>query len=170
MRGKMKRLIYLLAIVSLASVFVSCTKDNSLKITLDASGGAFPGGLSSQEIIADGNTFDMKVPIREGYEFSGWNNTEALNPKAKEITLYAKWEIKKFTVKFVDFDDAIISTQTVAFNEPATAPENPERRGDEEKADDKSKNKGKVAFIIYNCLFVYWGNGILQYKKYEEYK
>jgi uncharacterized repeat protein (TIGR02543 family) len=129
----MKRLIYLIAFIFMSAVLVSCTKDNSLKIKLDANGGLLPDGQSSLVIITSDDSVDLPAPIREGYNFTGWTDPEALNAKIKEITLYAKWEIKEFTVTFVGFDDELISTQTVEYDFPATAPENPQRPGNEEE-------------------------------------
>ena len=71
-------------------------------------------------------------PTKEGYTFDGWyldaNFTEKLSSDSQlkdDLTLYAKFTRKSYTVEFVGADDMIIDSQTVFHGEPAIAPEAP---------------------------------------------
>ena len=71
-------------------------------------------------------------PTKDGYTFDGWyldaNFTEKLssdNQLKDDLTLYAKFTRKSYTVEFVGADDMIIDSQTVFHGEPAIAPEAP---------------------------------------------
>ena len=71
-------------------------------------------------------------PTKEGYTFDGWyldpNFTEKLSSDDQlkdDLTLYAKFTRKSYTVEFVGADDIIIDSQTVFHGEPAIAPEAP---------------------------------------------
>lgn len=67
-------------------------------------------------------------PTREGYTFNGWD--KAFNNVTSNLDVTAKYEIKKYTVKFVDHDDTQIgTTQEVEHGSAATAPTNPSREG-----------------------------------------
>lgn len=71
-------------------------------------------------------------PSREGYIFSGWR------PDYKNVTedlrIYAQYEKvdsedTKFVVRFIDFDDNVLSTQRVIPGEDAIEPKDPTREG-----------------------------------------
>jgi uncharacterized repeat protein (TIGR02543 family) len=79
-------------------------------------------------------------PIRTGYTFTGWHKDAAgtgsawnfANEKiATEgpLTLYAKWELNTYTVRFIDHDGRILSAQNVEHGSNATAPNAPTRSG-----------------------------------------
>lgn len=58
--------------------------------------------------VTEGSTLTTKKPILEGYDFVGWyldsNLTQEFTKTSTvndNITLYAKWEMKKFTISFV---------------------------------------------------------------------
>ena len=79
----------------------------------------------------------MPVPTKSGGTFKGWftdsDCTKSWNFSTgvvtANMTLYAKWELQSYTVKFVDYDDSVISTQTVEYGNSAKAPDNPTRKG-----------------------------------------
>ncbi len=48
---------------------------------------------------------------------------------SSNVTLYAKWTIKQYTVTFKDYDGTALKTQTVDHGGDATAPADPSRRG-----------------------------------------
>ncbi len=71
-------------------------------------------------------------PTKEGYTFGGWyldaNFTEKLSSDSQlkdDLTLYAKFTRKSYTVEFVGADDMIIDSQTVFHGDAAIAPEAP---------------------------------------------
>ena len=80
---------------------------NKYTVTFHANG----GHLNGDETIAVGygETFDPPIaPEREGYTFEGWEynfvewNFEKDAMPAENITLVAKWSMKKYTVTFVN--------------------------------------------------------------------
>lgn len=76
----------------------------------------------------------LPTPIREGYNFIEWKDTEGISyPMVSkftdDITLVAQWQIKKFTVKFVDYDNTILKQEVIDYNKTAPKPENPSRSG-----------------------------------------
>ena len=78
---------------------------------------------------------------KEGYTFEGWFLDEELTEElskspTKSTTLYAKWAIKTFTVRFVHNDGSIIQVngedyQVIEYGKPAIAPEDPTLEGHE---------------------------------------
>ena len=64
-------------------------------------------------------------PTREGYDFTGWS--PSYEGITGSLTVTAQYDIKTFTVTFVDYDGTVLSTQTVEWNTPATPPDVPGR-------------------------------------------
>ncbi len=59
-----------------------------------------------------GTTVTAPIPSREGYSFAGWNNTVPTVMPAFNKTYVAKWNINKYTLKFVlgnGEDDVVIT-------------------------------------------------------------
>lgn len=73
------------------------------------------------------------APSREGYTFKSWYkdgkefNFETLI--TEDITLTAKWEINKYTVKFDSNGGTEVKPQTVEFNKTVNKPEDPTKEG-----------------------------------------
>ena len=66
-------------------------------------------------------------PTRTGYNFVKWDKEFT---KIKEnLTIKAVFEEKTYTIKFVDYNDEILKTQTVKYKESAQAPKDPTRDG-----------------------------------------
>jgi len=81
-----------------------------------------------------GEPVALPTPTKEGYDFVGWYTdedcTQAYNDDddiSGNLTLYAKWQIKTYTVTF-DVN-GMISSQTVEHGSMADAPELPTRDG-----------------------------------------
>lgn len=80
------------------------------------------------------NEADYKV---DGYSFEGIYKDAAYGEKwnvdtdvvLKSETLYAKQTLKTFKVRFLDYDNSVLSEQTVEYLNSAKIPENPERAG-----------------------------------------
>jgi predicted transcriptional regulator len=62
-------------------------------------------------------------PVREGYTFTGWS--ASFDKIVSDLTVWAQYEINTYTVTFYDKDGNVLSTQTVNWNEAATAPADP---------------------------------------------
>jgi uncharacterized repeat protein (TIGR02543 family) len=61
---------------------------------------------------------------------AGYTDSEGLwQHIGNDITLYAQWSVKTYTVKFVDYDGTTLSSQTIEHGSSAVAPANPQRTG-----------------------------------------
>ncbi len=84
-------------------------------------------------------------PTREGYTFTGWDKDFSNITGA--LTVTAQYGIDTYTVKFVNWDGSVLSTQQVEYGQAATAPAtNPTRPADAQytyafKGWDKGFNK-----------------------------
>ncbi|CAM3718696.1 InlB B-repeat-containing protein [Erysipelothrix urinaevulpis] len=78
-----------------------------------------------------------KNPTRDGYSFQGWYRDESLNdawdfkqPVTNDMTLYAKWEIKTYTVKFNSGQgSAVTDLKNIEHGSKILEPEEPFRDG-----------------------------------------
>ena len=81
-------------------------------------------------------TIVLQDPIKIGHIFHGWYDnpecegdpiTEILTEDLEDKELYAKWEIMRFTVEFLDFDssDLGISSQIINYGDFVRKPVNP---------------------------------------------
>jgi uncharacterized repeat protein (TIGR02543 family) len=76
-------------------------------------------------------------PERAGHDFAGWFKDQALTQPfafATEtitgpIWLYAAWQIRTYTVTFLNWDNALLDEQSVPYGSAAVAPTVPVRRG-----------------------------------------
>ena len=67
-------------------------------------------------------------PAREGYTFTGWD--KAFDKITGDLTVTAEYELNKYKVTFVDYDETIIGEELeVEHGKAATAPEAPTRAG-----------------------------------------
>lgn len=66
-------------------------------------------------------------PNREGYTFTGWNKD--FSCVTENLCVTATYDINRYTVKFCDWNEMVIKTETVEHGSSATAPEDPVREG-----------------------------------------
>lgn len=80
---------------------------NEFKITFDANGGTTD--VAAKSVIYGNKVGDLPTPKRDHYTFDGWYTDKTGGVKytdatvfaeAKDITLYARWIIKPYTVKW----------------------------------------------------------------------
>ncbi|MCH8502485.1 MAG: InlB B-repeat-containing protein, partial [Aliidiomarina sp.] len=83
--------------------------------------------LSTQSVIAGESAIAPENPNREGHTFVGWD--VHFETVSAHLDVTAQYEINTFTVRFLDWDSTVITTQSVNWNESATAPADPEREG-----------------------------------------
>ena len=98
---------------------------NQYTITFDTDGGSEIDPIKL-EYGADVPALD--VPIKTGYNFTGWDIAIPETMPAEDLTLKAQWEIKTFTVSFFGTVDDI-EPQTVEYGNKAEKPEDPEIEG-----------------------------------------
>ena len=96
-------------------------------VRFDTAGGTAAAPASpahGETVTAPGNV------TREGYNFVGWYLGDAAydfaTPVTGNLTLTARWQIKTFTVRFVDTDGTELGRETVEWGKGATAPAAPE--------------------------------------------
>ena len=84
--------------------------------------------ISNQNVEFDSQATEPTVETREGFEFDGWytdsefeNKFNFSSPIKSKLTLYARWEKKKYTVSFV-LEGEEISNQNVEFDSQAVEP------------------------------------------------
>ncbi|WP_193556127.1 InlB B-repeat-containing protein [Paenibacillus ginsengarvi] len=103
-------------------------------VAFDSGGGT---AVSSQTVFYGGNAINpMPAPTRTGYTFEGWYMDTGLTRSfdfntviTKYTTLYAKWTLNHYTVTFNSNGGTAVNSQTVGYNNRATAPANPTRTG-----------------------------------------
>jgi uncharacterized repeat protein (TIGR02543 family) len=84
------------------------------------------------------DTFTLNNPTKTGSDFIGWT----LNGATEKHLTYtiesgstgnkvfvANWSLKQFTVTFMDWDQSILSTQTISYLNNAALPQTPNRQG-----------------------------------------
>ena len=128
-------------------VFVDANGDNDLyavwqvktyTVTYDLDGGEWTEATNEFPYEYKATVEVVKtVPTREGYTFADWTSeeVEVANGKftmpAKNVTLKAKWNINKYTVKWVNWDGSEVRTDTeVPYGTELEAPANPTRAAD----------------------------------------
>ena len=71
-------------------------------------------------------------PLRYGYTFKDWYLGDLpydFNYAVYEdVNLIAHWDINKYIVKFLDYDNTVLSTQNIAHGSGAIAPTNPNNK------------------------------------------
>lgn len=61
---------------------------------------------------------------------AGYTDSEGLwQHIGNDLTLYAQWSVKTYTVNFVDYDGTTLSSQTIEHGSSAVAPADPQRTG-----------------------------------------
>ena len=80
--------------------------------------------LRADQIVTYGESATAPAnPIRQGYNFTGWDKD--FSSVTSDLTITALYEILQFTVTFIDKDGKELKTETVDYGKSATAPEAP---------------------------------------------
>lgn len=83
--------------------------------------------LKTQVVDLNKNATPPPNPSLTGHAFIGWNGNYK-NVKQDEIVT-AQYDIKKFSVNFIDWNNNILKSETVNYGDNATPPSNPSRTG-----------------------------------------
>ena len=67
-------------------------------------------------------------PTKEGYTFSGWSEIPATMP-ANDVVVTGTFTINQYTVKFLDWDETVISETSQDYHSAIIAPADPVREG-----------------------------------------
>ena len=80
----------------------------------------------SEQIIKHGESAETPTePFREGYRFDSWDAT--FDNVREDLVVYPVY-IRQYTVKFIDYDDSIISLQLIDDGDKVKTPEDPSRK------------------------------------------
>ena len=111
---------------------------NTYTLTYDLDGGEWENDTTYTYTKKYNEEVEVKAdPTKTGYTFAGWTSAEVevVNGKftmpAKNVTLTAKWNVNKYTIKWVNWDDSEVRTDTeVPYGTELEEPEDPTREAD----------------------------------------
>ncbi|RSX53379.1 internalin [Bifidobacterium dolichotidis] len=102
-------------------------------VTFNSNGGS---SVDAQVVAAGSKATMPKAPQRVGYTFVGWFTSKLGGSQydfsqavTKNLTLYARWTQKSYTVTFDSVYGSPVASQTVAHGKTATPPATPTRYG-----------------------------------------
>ena len=115
---------------------------NTYTVTFDSTGGS-EVTTKTIDVLYSEQLGDMPVPIRTGYFFRGWydapvegkcyGNSDGKGTsrydKTENCTLYAQWEINRYTITFDTAGGSEIAPITQDYDTAITAPADPTREG-----------------------------------------
>lgn len=130
--------VFILLIAACALVLSAC---NGAAVSVQTYTVKFESNGGTQvnpQTINEGNKAVKPAadPTKEGYDFDGWYVDEKCwseytftSPVTEDITLYANWKIKNFTIEFVSNGGSAILNKYAKYNEAAAAPAAPVKSG-----------------------------------------
>ena len=83
--------------------------------------------LSSIKVTSGDAATAPADPAREGYTFIGWDKDFSV--VTDHMTITAQYQINRYRVRFFDFDDTLLHTDSVEYQAAAVAPADPYRTG-----------------------------------------
>ncbi|MCL1874887.1 MAG: InlB B-repeat-containing protein [Synergistaceae bacterium] len=154
--------------------FSSITADLTVKAlydikTYDVTFADWDGAVLKTQSVAYGAAATAPAnPVREGYTFKGWDAN--FSSITADLTVKALYDIKTYDVTFVDWDGAVLKTQSVAYGAAATAPANPVREGYTFKGWDTNFSsitadltvKALYDIKTYDVTFADWNGAVLK--------
>lgn len=111
------KMIFLLLIILFAFLLTGCKKEDYKVLFIDWDGSV----LLETSLPAGTKITPPNNPLREGYEFIGWDKTYDL--VKSDTTIKALYEMITCTVTFLGYEDDILKEEVVSFNSSATAPQ-----------------------------------------------
>lgn len=113
----------------------------------------YDGTVLSKKTYSYGSHIDMpKDPVRVGYKFKGFSpQIEEVCLKNAEYT--AKYEIMTYTVKFVDYDGKVLSSNVYEYGDKIDIPSNPIRTGYLFSGWDKTVNNKATENVVYTAKY-----------------
>jgi uncharacterized repeat protein (TIGR02543 family) len=125
---------------------------NSYQISYFANAIDATGTMPNTAVVYKSNAqLSPNIFVREAYDWVGWNTAADGGGEAYEdeyqfepyqiagnLSVYAQWQIKSYTVTFVDPDGNILKVETVNHGDGATAPATPHRDNQTFKNWDKA--------------------------------
>lgn len=102
--------------------------------------------IDEQTVNSGENAVPPTNPTRTGYTFDSWEGD--YQNVTSDVIIKAKYNINAYTVTFKDYDDTVLSNQTIEYGEGATAPTEPTREGYTFTGWDKSFNNITSNIIV----------------------
>ncbi|PEJ56339.1 hypothetical protein CN692_18580, partial [Bacillus sp. AFS002410] len=107
-------------------------KINSYKVSYVSNGGStVPAQTANYNSV-----INLPKPTKTGYTFAGWYKDATLKTAvgssvklASNITLYAKWNISTYTVKFNSNGGSSVASKTAIYNATISQPKSPTKKG-----------------------------------------
>lgn len=96
-------------------VLTSCT-GTTYTVTFDGEGGTLVSGETRQK-VKQGESAIAPTFEKEGYDFVSWD--KSFDNVKSNLEVKAIWQVKKYTVTFVNHDDTVLSTIEVEYNNKA---------------------------------------------------
>ena len=129
------KLYYHIAYAASWSVYTGYPTQAYCLLKLDLLDGTPPVSLITD--VVDGKISPPSAPSRLHHAFAGWYHDAELNTPwdfasdvvIADLTLYARWTVNQYTVRFVDWDGSELKIEQVEYNQSATPPTDPVREG-----------------------------------------
>lgn len=83
--------------------------------------------ISTQTVTRSGSATAPPNPTRDGYTFIGWG--KSFTNITANTDIHAQYTIKTYIVRFLDWNNTVLDTQTINHGSNATPPSNPVREG-----------------------------------------
>ena len=134
----------------------------------------YDGRTIKTDVVEKGNDAVAPAdPTRVGYTFTGWD--KAFTNITADLTVTAQYDIKKYTVTFVDWDDAELNKQIIVHGQSAEAPTDPERAGFTFTGWDKEFDivtadltvKAQYAAMVWTITYLNWDGELLGTEQVE---
>src|SRR5690554_5841310 len=144
--GEMKKTKFFLLFIFAFMFLSACTSSYTI---------SFPEEDLEQIVVDKGEKLELDPPTKEGYDFKGWFTDSNLTTEfddtkgiTEDLSLYAKWENKKYEVRFLD-GSVELAKVTVEHGKNATAPADPEKEGFTFKSWDKEFTNVAKNLVVY---------------------
>ena len=113
---------------------LTITQDTTLTAEFAIEGGClvtfvdWDGTVLSTVSVVPGDAATAPAdPAREGYTFIGWDKD--FSHVTDHMTVTAQYQINRYCVRFFDYDNTLLKTDSVEYQTAAIAPANPYREG-----------------------------------------
>ena len=113
---------------------LTITQDTTLTAEFAIEGGClvtfvdWDGTVLSTVSVVPGDAATAPAdPAREGYTFIGWDKD--FSHVTDHMTVTAQYQINRYCVRFFDYDNTLLKTDSVEYQAAAIAPANPYREG-----------------------------------------
>ena len=114
--------------------FSNVTSDHTISAVFEAAPACtitfkdYDGSIIDTQTVDYGGSATPPTPTRTGYDFTGWSGGSYTNVTSN-VVLTAQYSIKTYTVRFLDWNNTVLDTQTINHGSNATPPPNPTRDG-----------------------------------------